>query len=70
MSTAGSTPDFADRTDFDDADRGLVAEPADARVPAEDGRVVRDSAARTSTPAPRGCAAASTTPATPASWPP
>ncbi len=35
-------PDFADRTDFADADRGLVAPPAAATVTGADGRVVWD----------------------------
>ncbi|MEU3508410.1 alkyl sulfatase C-terminal domain-containing protein [Streptomyces longwoodensis] len=42
MSTADSAPDFAGRTDFEDADRGLVAGPAHPRITAEDGRVVWD----------------------------
>ncbi|MFE7168359.1 alkyl/aryl-sulfatase [Streptomyces sp. NPDC057616] len=33
-------PDFADRTDFEDADRGLVAPPAAGTITADDGRVV------------------------------
>ncbi|MEU6099341.1 alkyl/aryl-sulfatase [Streptomyces flaveolus] len=40
--TAPGLPDFADRTDFEDADRGLVAPPAAPTVTAEDGRVVWD----------------------------
>lgn len=36
--------DFADRTDFDNANRGLVAELEPARVQASDGRVVYDAA--------------------------
>ncbi|MEU6373568.1 alkyl sulfatase dimerization domain-containing protein [Streptomyces sp. NPDC046909] len=35
-------PDFADRTDFEDADRGLVAPPADRTITTDDGRVVWD----------------------------
>ncbi|MEU6854103.1 alkyl sulfatase dimerization domain-containing protein [Actinacidiphila alni] len=35
-------PDFADRTDFEDADRGLVAPPAQDRITTADGRVVWD----------------------------
>ncbi|WP_245726869.1 alkyl/aryl-sulfatase [Streptomyces longwoodensis] len=42
VSTADSAPDFADRTDFEDADRGLVAGPAHPHITAEDGRVVWD----------------------------
>ncbi|MFI2470099.1 alkyl/aryl-sulfatase [Streptomyces globisporus] len=37
-----TTPDFADRTDFEDADRGLVAGPANTKITAADGRVVWD----------------------------
>ncbi|MFJ9542855.1 alkyl/aryl-sulfatase [Streptomyces sp. NPDC101225] len=33
-------PDFTDRTDFEDADRGLVARPTAGTVTADDGRVV------------------------------
>ncbi|ROZ89197.1 alkyl/aryl-sulfatase [Gordonia sp. OPL2] len=36
--------DFADRTDFDNANRGLIAELDPARVEASDGRVVYDAA--------------------------
>lgn len=42
MSTAGIAPDFADRTDFVDADRGLVSGPASTKITAEDGRVAWD----------------------------
>ncbi|MGV9657029.1 alkyl/aryl-sulfatase [Streptomyces koyangensis] len=42
MSTAGIAPDFADRTDFEDADRGLVSGPASTKITAEDGRVAWD----------------------------
>ncbi|MFF3849802.1 alkyl/aryl-sulfatase [Streptomyces sp. NPDC002328] len=42
MSSTETTPDHADRTDFEDADRGLVARPASATVTADDGRVVWD----------------------------
>ncbi|NEE25750.1 alkyl/aryl-sulfatase, partial [Streptomyces sp. SID7982] len=42
----GTSPDtaldFADRADFEDADRGLVAGPANAKITAADGRVVWD----------------------------
>lgn len=40
--TTAEMPDFADRTDFEDADRGLVAAPAAPTVTAADGRVVWD----------------------------
>ncbi|WP_373273941.1 alkyl/aryl-sulfatase [Streptomyces anulatus] len=40
--TGDTAPDFADRTDFEDADRGLVAGPANAKITADDGRVVWD----------------------------
>ncbi|PJN29475.1 alkyl/aryl-sulfatase [Kitasatospora sp. CB02891] len=42
MSTADIAPDSADRTDFEDADRGLVAGPAKPRITAEDGHLVWD----------------------------
>ncbi|MFJ8443742.1 alkyl/aryl-sulfatase [Kitasatospora griseola] len=42
MSTADIAPDPADRTDFEDADRGLVAGPATPRITAEDGHLVWD----------------------------
>ncbi|MER6190108.1 alkyl sulfatase dimerization domain-containing protein [Streptomyces cyaneofuscatus] len=41
-SPAAGLPDFADRTDFEDADRGLVAPPATPTVTSEGGRVVWD----------------------------
>ncbi|MGX4734483.1 alkyl/aryl-sulfatase [Kitasatospora griseola] len=42
VSTADIAPDSADRTDFEDADRGLVAGPAKPRITAEDGHLVWD----------------------------
>lgn len=42
MVTADIAPDFADRTDVEDADRGLVAGPANAKITAKDGRAVWD----------------------------
>ncbi|RVU22307.1 MBL fold metallo-hydrolase [Streptomyces antnestii] len=38
--TDAPAPDFADRTDFEEADRGLLAPPPTATITAEDGRVV------------------------------
>ncbi|MFB7758378.1 MBL fold metallo-hydrolase, partial [Streptomyces sp. NPDC056121] len=35
-----SAPDFADRSDFEEADRGLVSPPLSSTITAEDGRVV------------------------------
>ncbi|WP_329209350.1 MBL fold metallo-hydrolase [Streptomyces sp. NBC_00683] len=40
MTTADVIPDFEDRTDFEDADRGLVAPPTAGTITAADGRVV------------------------------
>ncbi|MGW6457878.1 alkyl/aryl-sulfatase [Streptomyces sp. NPDC055078] len=40
--TSTESPDFSDRTDFADADRGLIAPPAADTVTAADGRVVWD----------------------------
>lgn len=43
--SAGSTaPDFADRTDFENADRGFVAGPSVTAITGDDGRVVWDFA--------------------------
>ncbi|MFF0287545.1 alkyl/aryl-sulfatase [Streptomyces sp. NPDC005262] len=39
------TPDFADRTDFENAERGFVAGPSSTTVTTDDGRVVWDFAA-------------------------
>ncbi|MFF2503620.1 alkyl/aryl-sulfatase [Streptomyces sp. NPDC058067] len=38
--TDAPAPDFADRSDFEEADRGLLAPPPTATITAEDGRVV------------------------------
>jgi alkyl sulfatase BDS1-like metallo-beta-lactamase superfamily hydrolase len=42
VTTVEETPDFADRTDFEDADRGLVAGPETDTVTTADGRVIWD----------------------------
>ncbi|WTX26893.1 MBL fold metallo-hydrolase [Streptomyces sp. NBC_00656] len=42
MTRADAHLDFSDRTDFENADRGLVAGPASAQITAADGRVVWD----------------------------
>ncbi|WP_346010800.1 alkyl sulfatase dimerization domain-containing protein [Streptomyces sp. SID5910] len=42
MGGVGKVPDFGDRGDFEDADRGLVGGPASAVVTGDDGRVVWD----------------------------
>lgn len=38
------TPDFADRTDFENADRGFVAGPSSTTITTDDGRMVWDFA--------------------------
>lgn len=40
--TTSTQPDFADRTDFEDADRGLIARPGSSTITTADGRVIWD----------------------------